>query len=210
MQSVLPLFGWYQDFMKMQWPFLITACFTAGLFEEPARFIAFSIMRKKRTYPDGLSYGIGHGGIEAIILIGITYINNIVISLMMNSGSIGALGGMIPQASLNALANTPSYMFLIGGIERIFAITLHIALSLFVLRGFQVNKRWLYLVGSILLHGFANLAAIAAVQLAGAWASEGVLLVIAVLSLLYIVRQARDWRRSLSQPQDLPELLTAK
>ena len=197
---LLPMFDWYKAFMKMTWPFLIFLSFTAGLVEEPARFIAFSVMKKRRQYPDGLSYGIGHGGFEAIIITGFTYLNNLVASVMINTGMTN---GLLPQQAITALTATPDYLFLLGGVERIFAITLHIALSMFVLKGFQSNQRWLHLVAAILLHGCANLVAVGTAYLAGSWASEGVLLVIAVISLLYIIKQARDWHKAQNQPQEV-------
>lgn len=203
-QAVLPLFGWYQELKEMKWLYIVFMCFTAGLVEEPARFIAFSMMKKRRGFTDGLSYGIGHGGIEAILLVGISYIGNAVISLMLNSNT-SSLGALLPAAAITELAGTAPYRFLLAGAERIFAMLLHIALSLVVLKGFQTNKRVLYLFISFLLHGTANLAAIAAgtlgsVVISGSPVlgsdifSEGVLLIVAILSVLYISKQAREWR----------------
>ena len=40
---------------------------TAGIFEETARWICFKFLRKNRvSWIEGLAYGLGHGGIEAI------------------------------------------------------------------------------------------------------------------------------------------------
>src|SRR5699024_1620619 len=45
--------------------------------------------------------------------------------------------------------------FYIGGIERLFAMLFHIGLSLLVLRSVR-ERRGLYLIVAILLHGFVN------------------------------------------------------
>lgn len=215
LQGVLPLFGWYKQLMQVQWLYVLFLSFTAGLVEEPARFIAFTIMKKRHGFIDGISYGIGHGGIEAIIIIGITYINNIILSIMVNTGSLGSSGSMLPSSLVPALTGTSPYIFLVAGIERIFAISMQIALSLVVLKGFQTNKKALYLTVSIVLHGLANFLALAASQLgvkvmAGSpmmgsvLFAEGFLLVTAVFSVLYIVKQAKNWRKSLQSPTEMP------
>jgi uncharacterized membrane protein YhfC len=208
-QGLLPTFGWYQQFMQMQWPYLIFLSFTAALVEEPARYIAFKIMKTRRAYPDGLAYGIGHGGIEAILIVGLSYISNIALSFMINGGSLGPLAGVLPASAISALTDTPSYMFLIGGIERVFAIALQIALSLLVLRGFQTGRRMRCLLLAIGIHGSVNLLAQACVllgqsalpgdpQLGSVLLSEGFLLIVALLSVLYIVKRAKEWKKGIS------------
>ncbi len=205
LQAVLQAFEWYKRLQQTPWVYAVFLSFTAGLVEEPARFIAFSIMRKRRGFVDGLGYGIGHGGIEAIIVVGLAYVGNIALSIAINSGTLGALGSSLPASVVSSLTGTPSYLFLVGGLERILAVSLQIALSLVVLRGFQVGRRALYLVLAIVLHGLANFVAVTlsqvgakAVQgnplLGGVVLSESALLVIAVVSVLYIVRQARALR----------------
>ncbi len=206
--SILSMFDWYKAFVGdgTGWAFLIYSCFLAGLVEEPARFAAFSILKKRHNYPDGLSYGIGHGGIEAILMTGFVFVNNIVFSLMINTGSLASLGNAIPESVVTNMIQLPPATFLLGGVERIFAILLHIALSLFLLKGFQTGSKWLRLPAAIILHGCANLLAVGTSRLAGAWSSEGVLFVIGVISLLYIIKQARNWRKdqTLLQQQTIP------
>jgi uncharacterized membrane protein YhfC len=46
---------------------------TAGLFEEGGRWIVMSLfMKNRRRFNDGIAFGIGHGGIEAIIVAGVS------------------------------------------------------------------------------------------------------------------------------------------
>lgn len=44
---------------------------SAGLFEESARWIAFRLCKQKPTLCDALLFGLGHGGIEALLLVGL-------------------------------------------------------------------------------------------------------------------------------------------
>jgi len=57
------------EFLENPFIFSIFGGLTAGIFEELGRFVAFYYLLKKyRDYKDGLAYGIGHGGIESILV----------------------------------------------------------------------------------------------------------------------------------------------
>lgn len=55
----------------------------AGLFEETGRFVAFKTVLKRKQEKDqnALMYGAGHGGFEAIVILGLAMINNIIYSV---------------------------------------------------------------------------------------------------------------------------------
>jgi uncharacterized membrane protein YhfC len=123
------------------WLYALYGGLMAGLFEETGRLAAFKTVLRKRRDKDinALMYGAGHGGIEAAALVGLAMISNIAYSMMINTGSISTLAESVPgdmlvqlQEAVDQLITTPSYMFLMGGIERISAIALHIALSVLV------------------------------------------------------------------------------
>jgi uncharacterized membrane protein YhfC len=200
--------GWPQSNPLM---YAIFLSITAGLFEEPARFLVFAMMKKKRGFPDGFSYGIGHGGIEAILLVGLTYVNYIVYSVMINSGTWGATLSTLPDVLRGqyvligqGLVSSASWTYLIGGAERLCTIFIQIALSLVVLKGFQLNKKWLYLAIATILHALIDFpAAAVGLQLIkiNGLILEGFVIVVAVISALYILKQARNWRKSLQLPE---------
>jgi len=143
---------------------------TAGLFETVGRFLVFKLLlKKRRTYGDGLMAGLGHGGIEAILLVGLTYINNIVFSIFINMGISDMLLGAsskLPEAqagleaTVTALTHTPSIHFLFGGIERILTIIFHMALSLLVLEGIKRKKAFLYMFFAFLIHALLDFSAV--------------------------------------------------
>lgn len=97
---------------------------------------------------------------EAIGLIGLTYINNIIICLMINSGAFDStiaprVGADTAWQIKNLLIATPAIDFLVGGMERVLAITVQIAFSLVVLYG-VMNRKAVYVAYAILLHAALN------------------------------------------------------
>ena len=128
----------------------LSLAFTAGLFELAGRFaVAKLLNRKNLTWKRSLAAGLGHGGIEAILIIGMTYINNLVIMLMINSGSFDALisqtaslGGDVSQlqAVREALLTTSPFLFLLAGFERILTMIAQAAMSMIVCWGVHVKK----------------------------------------------------------------------
>lgn len=193
----------------VQWLYATFLCITAGLFEEPVRFLAFTILKKKRQYPDGLSYGIGHGGIEAILIVGLTYVNNIIFSVAINSGTWGKLISAIPAALQpqyaqlqQSLVNASPDLFLIGGLERLFTMAIQIAFSVMIAKGFMVNKKWLYLIAATILHALVDFSLVSLQMLhVNMWLIEAVIMIEAVVGLIYIIKQAKDWRRNLQQAE---------
>jgi uncharacterized membrane protein YhfC len=118
-------------------------------------------------------------------------LQNILISFQINSGNAGIMANLTPEA-ITSLTSVPSWSFIISGIDRILAVTLHIALTLIVLKGFQVNKKAAFLLLAIGIHWFIDFISIKASMLGGSLLQEGILIVLTALSILYIIRQARN------------------
>ena len=101
---------------------------TAGLFETAGRlFVLRLILHKNESFYTALGAGYGHGVSEAVLLVGMTYVNNLVISLMINSGTLPQFEGK--DAVVSALMNTQTGLFYAAGIERIFTVVFHIAMT---------------------------------------------------------------------------------
>jgi uncharacterized membrane protein YhfC len=154
---------------EMPLAYIIYGVLMAGIFEETARFISFHILKKKKYsgISTGLSYGVGHGGIESVLIVGITMAANMVFCIILNTGNIEMLTGKLQGQALEqmnvqlyALINTESYMFLLGGIERIFAVTIQISLSVIVFYSVYSKKIWLFGL-AILLHAIFDIPAAA-------------------------------------------------
>ena len=132
----------------------------AGLFEETGRFIAFKVFLKKRREPvTALSYGIGHGGGEAFLLLGLTYINNLVLLAAVNGGA------EVPAeiaAALESLATVPAGTFLWAGFERLSAMALHMACSVLVFAAAnRPGKLWMF-PAAVLAHAALDFIAVTA------------------------------------------------
>ena len=131
------------------WLYGLYGAAAAAIFEETGRFIAFKFfMKNRRDRENAFMYGIGHGGIEAIIIVGITSINNIVNSVMINNHGIEAVLGLLPDeikeqtfTQISQLWTLPSYSFYMGGIERISAIALHIGMTFVMYKGVKFAKK---------------------------------------------------------------------
>ena len=115
-------------FFSSQHPiwYAIVLGLSAALFEEGARYLAMRYLMKQRDWLSGFLFGAGHGGIEALILVGIPMLS--VFPFTAGSG-----------------------MLAVAGVERFFAVLLHIGLSIIVLRGVK-QKRFSYLVIAIVIH----------------------------------------------------------
>ena len=132
----------YAAFATVQ-PLLATllVCLSAGLFEETARYL---LLRNYNKHFAGfnlgvpLAYGLGHGGLEAVLLVGA----NCLVA-MFTPGMVGVVTG-----PMDALA----------GVERISAMMFHVGASIVIYQGVTRHKPG-YLVLAILLHTAYNLPA---------------------------------------------------
>lgn len=176
---------------------LVVLSFSAGLFEEGARFLGYRFaVKDARTWRQGVTFGAGHGGIEAIILgalVALTFVNMVVLQ------SVDAAALPIPAEQQAATAKAvadywsqPPYLTVLGAVERVFALCLHIALSVIVLQS-VVRRNLAWLFAAIGWHGLANIIGVGVFQWAGPLASEGALAVVAALSLwvLFWLRPSR-------------------
>ncbi|MEA5153183.1 YhfC family intramembrane metalloprotease [Raineyella sp.] len=170
------------------------ASYTAGLFEETGRLVVMVLLlRRFHRWVDGVAFGLGHGGLEAMALVGLTFVSDLVIAVMINTGGWSSLAAALPadraQQIRDVMTGTAPTTFLAGGVERIGAIGVHVALSVLVLWGVHRSRKLLAWVLAVVLHGTVNLTA---VLLAGAkvnlWWIELAVLVLAAALLALAVR----------------------
>lgn len=137
--------SWFLSFSRNHlFVYAFTLAFTAGLFELAGRFAVAKLMHKDLTFRRSFAAGLGHGGIEAILIVGITYINNLAYIAMINSGTFdaslaqaAAAGVDVSQLELirQQLLSTSPALFLLGGFERILAMIAHLGMSMLVCYG---------------------------------------------------------------------------
>lgn len=169
-----------------------------GVFEETGRFMAFkTVLRNRRNRETSISYGIGHGGIEVILVLGINYIVYIVYAVMINTGTFqGIIDQVAEQApfqeeAIRALADQLAVFSFAdigtGMFERVFAFLFHVGASILVFYAARDKGRfWLYAL-AILLHtaldSFAGLNMAKVVQLS-APALEAMVVAFGLLTFL--------------------------
>lgn len=160
----------------------------AALFEETGRFVAMKfLMKKQLTRENGLMYGVGHGGLEAILIVGLAYISNIVTAFMINSNQMEAALSPLSESqrestiqSLSALWTTSSDQFFAAGIERISAIILQIALSILVYKAVKSGQKkfWALAMG---VHFLVDFIAVISSQKLSIWFTEVLIFIITMI-----------------------------
>jgi uncharacterized membrane protein YhfC len=171
--QLLGTFQAYQDFARDHfWTFAFLLAATAGLFETVGRLVVFRTVLKKRvTYYSGLCAGLGHGGIEAAYLIGLTYVNNLVLAFMINAGTaetvLAGQGVTGDQAAaiIAAMTGTPAAEFYAAGFERVFTISFHIGMSLLLAYGITKGATGKYFVMVLGLHTLLDFSVLAGQKL---------------------------------------------
>ena len=181
----------FKEFAENQtYLYIFLLALTAGLFETAGRLVVLKVgLGKRLSFTTGLAAGAGHGAMESIGLIGLTYVNNLIISVMINSG---ALSSMIPDEKLaesvrKALTGTAPDLFLAAGLERIFTMVFHIAMSV-LLCYFIMKSQSVRGFGLVLFLHFAVDFAISLMQVEGlsTWVIEGAVFVVALLALTLV------------------------
>jgi uncharacterized membrane protein YhfC len=148
------------------WGWLFILALTAALFEEVGRYFGYRIFmgKEEKTWSKGVMYGIGHGGLESIVLVGLLSsalsLVNILSIQLLDITKLPAEQQATLHDRFAALAAQPVWLPLLGGYERLCAIVFHIAMSIVVLQAFRRGQmRWLwYAVG---LHFLLDFGAVA-------------------------------------------------
>ena len=188
------------------WLYVLYGGLAAGIFEETGRYVAFRFLLTKKRFPErdtAVTYGIGHGGIESILLIGVTFALYAAIALLQQTGSheqalaltngdaaslslvLGQIGGITPGACI------------LNMVERTFAVIFHIALSVFVFVAVRNRAQRSWFPFAIALHAIVDMpAALYQKGMLPMWAVELWLAVAA----LYALRSARKCYLELTDP----------
>ena len=186
------------------WLYAIYGALAAGIFEEMGRYFAFrTLLRKYPERDTAVTYGIGHGGIESILLLGVNFALLAVIAQFARSGNMPAILSLVKGDS----AQAQQLLSQIGGftpgtcvltvIERVFALLMQIALSIFVFVAARDKTQRSYLPFAIALHAIADIPA--AMYQRGVLPMFVVELFFAVFSL-YALRSARKCYLEMTDP----------
>ena len=179
-----------------------------GVFEETGRLVAFkTILRNRKNKETSISYGIGHGGFEVILILGMTYIQYIAYAVMINTGIIGIIINQVASLAPDQLGSIESVVSLLKGfsfadlgiafVERIFAVLFHIGASILVFYACKTKKNfWLYpfaiilhtavdFIGALIIFNVINLSP---------WVLDGIIAAFGLLTFLgaYLLLYKKD------------------
>lgn len=197
----IPLLSWLSGqfwfnihIMNNKILYILFLSLTAGIFEEVGRFIAFKfVLPNHREWKNGIAFGIGHGGFEAVALVGLNYIAFILIAFNMNFQWFDSVVSLIPNVSQvsKLLVDSSPSIFFMAGIERFFVIIVHIGLSLLVLDGVRIGKIT-PLFMAIGLHTLLNFSII--FMSLNIWIVEAIVGIAAIVSFIYIKNKKTFWK----------------
>lgn len=178
----------------------IYAGLMAGLFEETGRFLLFRSFRKKNVAnhdANAIMAGLGHGGCEAVLILGMTLVGNIVMLLTLRPEMFAELPQEQAQTLKEAyhlVANGSVMEFLPGLVERFIAIGLHVNFAILVWGAVIKGRAWLYPL-AIIIHAFVNfIAVVAMAREVNIWLIEGAMALILVLVSLLGASVYSSWK----------------
>ncbi len=150
------------------WGWLAVLALTAGLFEEVGRYLGFRVFFRsdEKTWPKAVMFGIGHGGLESL-MVGATAILSSVQLWSMSHGGLDSLAADQRRQVLDQFARLeaqPAWIQLFGSWERTWAMIIQIAMAVIVLQVFTRHRLvWLWL--AIAAHALVDMVSISTVQL---------------------------------------------
>lgn len=175
------------------WINFVLLSLTSGLFEEGARYLVLrGAARHVRRWNEAVMFGAGHGGIEAVLVVGLSVTGSLVL-LIMGDQLIEQLRVNAPAqanalvAQLAQVRAIPPWSAALAVWERALAITLHIGLAILVMRAVR-DRRPALLLLAIALHVAFNALALLALRYAGLLAAEALLTLLTAVPLWIILR----------------------
>ena len=134
------------------WLYALYGSLLAGLFEETARLLMYrTFMKKNIAREHAVSYGLGHGGMECVMMLGAGAISNFAISMMFNTlGAEAFIAQYAPEsaaAMVEAVAqinNIDVTATVLTFAERLSVMVLQVELSILMFAAVRMNKIWMY------------------------------------------------------------------
>jgi len=173
---------------------------SAGLFEEMARYLGYRTwIKDERDWKSALMFGAGHGGIESFllgILVLIGFVQVIALKGTDLRSVVDADQVETVRAQIEAYMAVPWHLAILGAVERLATLPIHLGATVLVLQSFRRNNPlWLGL--AVGWHTVVDAVAVYAGQTWNVYITEGIVLIAGLLSLGIIFRL---------KPKDEPDL----
>ena len=168
----------------------VTLGFLAGVCEEPMRWLSYRLLHEKGDRVEtGVLLGVGHGGVESVVLVGIPVLINLVTMISIQNSGL-EVPNVSPEMVTNFF-NTPWHLPLAGAIERLSAIGLHIGLSIMVWKSVK-HRSWLWFLGAVLLHAlFDAITVIISTLGVNTWIIEAIILAMSAGVIVWTVKTVK-------------------
>jgi uncharacterized membrane protein YhfC len=159
------------------WLYALYGGLAAAVFEETGRLLAMKYaMKGSLNKLNSVMYGIGHGGIESVIIVGLSYLSLILVAVYLNNAPAEKISVLMAKSpalfqQIQAIAAVPAFTLYLSGIERIAAFALQISLSYLVYRAVVEKKTKLFLA-ALGLHFFVDASAVIMAKYAPAYITE--------------------------------------
>jgi len=193
-----------------EWQVLFNAVFlglSAGIFEEVARYLGCRYWAKEaRTWSQGLLYGAGHGGTEAILLGILTFYTTLQFFALKGQD----LSKIVPldqlpliQQQVTTFWSTPWYLTMLGAVERALTIPVQITFAIIVLQAFTRAKiYWLFI--AIFWHALLDASAYYVARVWNVYVAEIAILGFTVASIIILFLLYRQTPHEIDQSQPPP------
>ncbi len=199
-----------KSLLENPWIYAVYGSMAAALFEETGRLIAFKyILKKYRSPADGIAYGLGHGGIEFLLIGGFGAVNALVMAVLINHGGFDEMLNVknVPAAQIkeikDSILSVDFTNVIVGLFERSMALILQVGMSMMVFYG-VVTGKYKYYFFAALFHAMVDFSAALAQKgiISPTWIVEIILIPFAVCGLWI----ARDLFIKLKKLEDLVPL----
>jgi ABC-2 type transport system permease protein len=166
------------------WQTVLVLGLTAGICEELARTAGYALVRKYRRLEHGIMFGLGHGGIEAMVFGGVLTAAAITSLTALKGIDLAALQLSTEQLSaLNkqmALFSGSAWSAALPFVERLLALSAQVLLSLIVLQAFR-RKNGLFVLAAILYHALIDASLVyLAEQVSNPWIVYGAFIILLI------------------------------
>lgn len=150
------------------WVYALYAGLMAGIFEETGRFVSFKLFLKKYDYRESaVAYGLGHGGIECMAVLGFSMLQNFTYAQVINAGKMEEVISTFTDESAKEVFRTLQEDIINlsvqecawAGAERISALVIQVSLSVIVYYAVNIEKKKYFLAIAIALHTFIDIFA---------------------------------------------------
>lgn len=171
--------------------FALIAGLTAGLTEELARAAGYAIVRRARRYEDAIMMGLGHGGIESMV------VGVLIAAGLSAAGLFGNSTTLVTELPSAHIGIAGQHLDILGGsqflllaaiAERLIALVIQVSLSVLVMQAF-VRRNWLYIALAVLYHAaFDFVAVYGGSQFKSMWLLEIILALMVTPLLIWVWR----------------------